>query len=625
MASNIITLERPPLIYAEEADYLSVNLHVFEVRFRKGTTGYDEIWKDGRQVVANVRWLLKDSADKQVGIPQSIEWEVIDAYTLRVKRFYTDYLGTDFTVVYDCRSDDRVKVTVEGVAGKSDTFNLVWSSSGIALPSVIHDEDLKRLSCFEEKIDRPDVAFDYEDVYKQLGDITTVEISGSAGAWKADFGFNIGSFSAGEQFRVDPTLISTSESDSATGFNHQRKLVRLSNGTLYAVYRKQLAGQYQIYVKKSTDNGASWTDETRISTYDGMADYFQGYPSIVVDSSNYLHVVWHGKATGYTTYYQIWYAKYTTSWAAPVRISTYDGMADYDQHSPSIAVDSSDYLQVVWHGKATGYTTYYQIWYAKYTASWATPVRISTYSGMESYHQSYPSIVVDSSNYLHVVWYGSATGYTIYYQIWYAKYTTSWAAPVRISTYDGMADYDQYEPSIAVDSSDYIHVVWDSLATGYTDYYQIWYAKYTTSWVTPVRISTYDGMDGYDQYEPSIAVDSNDYLHVVWHGKATGYTDYNKVWYAKYTASWVAPTCLQATGKNQWPNARWSWYPSSNIPTTRLDYIFIEGTASPFNIYFDYLTLPVGWTGKISGVTNPAKVMGVDVANIAKVKGVASA
>jgi hypothetical protein len=29
-----------------------------------------------------------------------------------------------------------------------------------------------------------------------------------------------------------------------------------------------------------------------------------------------------------------------------------------------------------------------------------------------------------------------------------------------------------------------------------------------------------------------------------------------------------------------------------------------------------------GWTGKISGVTNPAKVMGVDVANIAKVKGV---
>lgn len=41
-------------------------------------------------------------------------------------------------------------------------------------------------------------------------------------------------------------------------------------------------------------------------------------------------------------------------------------------------------------------------------------------------------------------------------------------------------------------------------------------------------------------------------------------------------------------------------------------------------VEIDY-TPPAGWTGKISGVTNPAKIMGVDVANIAKVKGVASA
>lgn len=46
--------------------------------------------------------------------------------------------------------------------------------------------------------------------------------------------------------------------------------------------------------------------------------------------------------------------------------------------------------------------------------------------------------------------------------------------------------------------------------------------------------------------------------------------------------------------------------------------------------YFDdeislggYFPVP-GWTGKISGVTNPAKIMGIDVADIAKVKGVES-
>lgn len=36
----------------------------------------------------------------------------------------------------------------------------------------------------------------------------------------------------------------------------------------------------------------------------------------------------------------------------------------------------------------------------------------------------------------------------------------------------------------------------------------------------------------------------------------------------------------------------------------------------------DYTPPVVGWTGKISGVTNPAKIMGVDVANIKSVKGV---
>ena len=48
-----------------------------------------------------------------------------------------------------------------------------------------------------------------------------------------------------------------------------------------------------------------------------------------------------------------------------------------------------------------------------------------------------------------------------------------------------------------------------------------------------------------------------------------------------------------------------------------------EGTTNDYSIFCNYTDLVAGWTGKISGVTNPAEIAGVAAANIAEVKGVA--
>ena len=348
----------------------------------------------------------------------------------------------------------------------------------------------------------------------------------------------------------------------------QRKLVRLSDGTLYAVYHRKYFGDYQIYVKKSVDGGANWSTSFRVSS--GMGGYDQIYPSIAVDSNDYLHVVWMGDSSGYPNY-QIWYAKYTTSWIAPVRISTYTGMDTEYQGPPSIAVDSNDYLHVVWEGYIPGATE--RLWYAKYITSWSTPERICDPKG------HYPCIAVDSNDYLHVVWSGPG-----YRQVFHAKYITSWSTPVRISTYAGMESYHQEHTSIVVDSNDCLHIVWHGQATGFPNR-QIWYAKYTTSWIAPVRISTYTGMSDYSQYHSSIAVDSSNCLHVIWDG-AIGAA--NQIWYTKYTTAWSIPELLQATGVAPFPNLRWSNYPISNRVIARLDYVFTQGSVSPYNIRFAY-------------------------------------
>jgi len=373
----------------------------------------------------------------------------------------------------------------------------------------------------------------------------------------------------------------------STFYANGRRLVRLSDGTLYCVYFKMGVSRWQIYVKKSTDDGATWTDETRISTYAGMDGYHQMVPSIAIDSSDNLHVVWQGKATGFTSQNQIWYNKYTGgAWAGPVRISDFAGMSTKGQRYPSIAVDSSDNLHVVWDGMATGFITDYQIWYNKYSGAWAGPVRISDYAGMELYEQAQAGIAIDSNGYLHVVWHGKATGFTTQFQIWYNKYSGAWAGPVRISDYAGMTGQPNGSSSIAVDSNDYIHVVWQGKAVGFHVHTWIWYNKYDGAWAGPVRISTYDGMGvTFDQYYPSVAVDAFNAVHVLWYGKATGYGGTNRVWYAKYVTSWDTPECLQTMGTDlSHPNLRWSRYPPSNIPYAGVDYVFFEVGG---NIYWD--------------------------------------
>ena len=71
-------VERQPLIYNETEDYLFVDLNIFQIRFHKGTAGYNEIWNDGQLVVAEVDWIILNGKNKQVGEPQSIEWAEID-------------------------------------------------------------------------------------------------------------------------------------------------------------------------------------------------------------------------------------------------------------------------------------------------------------------------------------------------------------------------------------------------------------------------------------------------------------------------------------------------------------------------------------------------------------------
>jgi len=77
-----------------------------------------------------------------------------------------------------------------------------------------------------------------------------------------------------------------------------------SLGNPYVVWDESGPGNEEIYFKKSTDGGATWTMGKRLTSDSAWSKY----PDIAVDSSGNLHVVWMDYMSGD---YEIYYVKST--------------------------------------------------------------------------------------------------------------------------------------------------------------------------------------------------------------------------------------------------------------------------------------------------------------------------
>jgi len=172
---------------------------------------------------------------------------------------------------------------------------------------------------------------------------------------------------------------------------------------------------------------------------------------------------------------------------------------------------------------------------------------------------SYTAIAVDSSDKVHIVWQDTTNGvWGIDTEIMHATYTESsgWSNATVISDgYDGTYwnNGGSWDPAIAVDSSDKVHVVWEDTTNGVWGIdVEIMYATYTdsTGWSFVKIISDgYDGIYSFDgsSDNPVIAVDSSDKVHVVWQDYTDGVwgTD-SEIMYAYFTSDlgWSLPRVI---------------------------------------------------------------------------------
>ncbi len=319
------------------------------------------------------------------------------------------------------------------------------------------------------------------------------------------------------------------------------------------------------------DSNWFWTDTELLSDVGTQNSEF---PEIVTDSLGNLHVVWFdpsnylGSGTDRDIFYKRWNAVSNT-WTAIQVISE----SSLESMVPDIAIDSANNVHFVWEENSQ--TILYRNWTSS-TQTWSSITTISTES---LDHSTGPSIAIDSSDNIYVTWsddsdiLGAGGDFDIFYKIW-NETKQAWSTTQLVSP---ESNQGSYVSQLAIDSLGNVHVVWydDTDYAGAGADHDIFY-KYldvsTKIW-QPADVISYMSTDL--SYDPDIAVDSLDNIHIVWSDESQfdgSKTDHDifYVIYDSVAANWTVPEVISDAGDHS------SWFPSIEIDLEDNIYIVWE-------------------------------------------------
>jgi hypothetical protein len=219
---------------------------------------------------------------------------------------------------------------------------------------------------------------------------------------------------------------------SPTIYNNQRILAKGVNDANY-LYETFMAGvhpDYEVWFRRSTDNGSNWDAPKRLS----IGNLENRYPCITVsDEGSYdgLHVVWQKKKDNGK--YDIYYSKSTNSgntWQTPILLNDGEITCSSSQtYGPMPVIASIRYGTILRHAVVwvTSGGLRYRIW----DSGWGSVGSLD--DGSINYRVWRPSIA--GTNYFGLLTYDTR-GYGVYSR----KFTgTGFSSRVRV---DNIGDYD---------------------------------------------------------------------------------------------------------------------------------------------------------------------------------------
>jgi hypothetical protein len=257
---------------------------------------------------------------------------------------------------------------------------------------------------------------------------------------------------------------------SWTSYTSARCLAAGLGGNLHAVWFDDRDGNYEIYTKRSTDNGTTWGADARLTS--NTADQY--HPAVAV-SGTVVHVVWWDERNGLNS--EIYYKRSTDAgvmWSEDARLT--DDAAK--SHYPSIAT-AGDTVHVVWWDERTGWDIYYKR-STDAGATWSDDVALTAPAGLSMW----PSVAVSEGS-VHVVWFDDRDGNQ---EIYYKRSTNggvTWGEDTRLTEADFYSEYP-----VVASAGPFVHVAWSDNRDGN---YEAYYKRSTdggATWEADVRLTT---------------------------------------------------------------------------------------------------------------------------------------
>ncbi|UCE45137.1 MAG: hypothetical protein JSU93_07075 [Methanobacteriota archaeon] len=288
------------------------------------------------------------------------------------------------------------------------------------------------------------------------------------------------------------------------------------DGDMHVVWEDFRSGNGDVYYVKLDSDGNKLTNDAKITNDTAPSRH----PSVAVDDSDHIYVIWESFESGSAELYfaKLWYyAGNITFEENGLQVSDGDPS---NSTEPDIAVCSDGSLAIVWTDARNDLGDGNLEIYYKRLSSAGAPITADTRVTGDVGVSERPRMDIDDAGDVHIVWYDfrdSDDGTVINHGVFYRKVTAD-GVPMTNETRITFAS-PASSPDAAVDTDGNVHVVFDD--DRYADF-DIFYTLLDGNGTTLLDDRIVSAKDDSGSRYPRVALSDSRVVDVVWQDNASG-------------------------------------------------------------------------------------------------------